>query len=153
MRLRYMLVRKAAPGTLPGKWQPLFEDGDLMVLLNTKSTGDAWLLSGAELSPLRMQASGPTTLSIDALTTSSALLLAPANAFPGWSVSIDGQTPTPASVVDGYVAAETRSGQHRYTFSYQPPRAELIVILGLLGWLLPIGLLAWAVSRRADPPI
>lgn len=39
--------------------------------------------------------------------------------YPGWKLSIDGK-PAPMAAVNGYLGSSMQSGQHQYTFTFQP---------------------------------
>jgi hypothetical protein len=66
----------------------------------------------------------------------------PANAYPGWSVTVDGGPPQPTVETDGFVSLPAQPGVHTYEFVYTAPRLLLIVALGVVPWLILVLLLA-----------
>jgi hypothetical protein len=154
---RYAIERKAAPRPrqgaepLSGSWEPLLEDEQVVVWVNGEADGDAYLLDGQELIPVRLTDRRPGRFDLTIIAPQGAMLILPANNFPGWGVEIDSEVARPVADYDGWVAINTVGGEHRYVVSYRTPMLPAIVTLAAAPWLLGLVLaIRWVRGSRSN---
>jgi hypothetical protein len=158
MRLRYRVMPSDLEPPAREGWSRLIQDGGVVVLVNDKAQGDAWLINDREVTPLKVSDWAPGRFEVRTSAPAGATLAVPANAFPGWRVSVDGGPSRPAAEFDGYAAVTTEAGYHTYQLVYKAPLLPLILVLGTLPWILGIFLLIWGVyyvlrNRSVQPEL
>lgn len=133
-RVRYYLSPTPTPPKAAGTWAPLFTNSGVTIFENTEARGDAYLVAGTSVRGLNVTRTRPGSLEVQASSEEGSVLVFPANAYPGWRISIDNGPPEDASEFDGLVSTVTRQGEHRYRAFYETPHMKTLIALTALPW-------------------
>ena len=105
------------------------------------------MIKDVEIHPLRLELGRPDMFELMTEATEGAWVVVPANAFRGWSVSIDGDAPVEAKSLDGYVAFPAAPGKHSYHFEYHFPYLTMVLVLSALPWIVGIWVIFTLLNR------
>jgi hypothetical protein len=121
------------PNSLPFVWSAPKE-----ALTDVSVEGE---LRAGEVTALTPVVTGPNSLQISARGDGESTLVLMSAYYPGWRVSVDGK-PAPLRNVGGYLAADLRSGEHEYIFSYRPTPFYVGLTISLISLAIVVGLVA-----------
>lgn len=111
-------------------------------------------VAGEDVTPLEARLAGPNQVVVRGAAEEAAdQLVVLVSDYPGWRLYVDGQ-PAPLRPVNGYLGARMRSGEHTYTFLFQPLKhsvglgISLITLVGMIAFLIADSSFWSRVSNR-----